>query len=148
MRNEKKLELTDFFQLFAYFSPQFFFPDTVTVLIIRHVIWFLTFSHQFYFFSSIFEGKNRQPCSGGDVRLFILSESSRYRPVRTRSVTSNILAQQRRRNGTETWRRRSCQCEHLRLRLNKTPTWWNKMQIYYCRLPLHVSGVMRPSSGV
>jgi len=37
------------------------------------------------------------------------------RPVRTRSVTSNILAQQRRRNGTETWRRRSCQCEHLRL---------------------------------
>jgi hypothetical protein len=34
---------------------------------------------------------------------------------RTRSVTSNILAQQRRRNGTETWRRSSCQCEHLRL---------------------------------
>jgi len=29
------------------------------------------------------------------------------------TVTSNILA--RRRNGTETWRRRSCQCEHLRL---------------------------------
>jgi hypothetical protein len=47
--------------------------------------------------------------------LFKLSESSRYRPVRTRSVTSNILAQQRRRNGTETWRRCSCQCEHLRL---------------------------------
>jgi len=37
------------------------------------------------------------------------------RPVRTRSVTSNILAQQRRRNGTETWRIRSCQCEHLYL---------------------------------
>jgi len=54
-------------------------------------------------------------CSAGDIRLFTLSESSRYRPVQTRSVTSNILAQQRRRNGTETWRRRSCQCEHLRL---------------------------------
>jgi hypothetical protein len=33
--------------------------------------------------------------------------------VRTRSVPSNILA--RRRNGTETWRRRSCQCELIRL---------------------------------
>jgi hypothetical protein len=54
-------------------------------------------------------------CSGGDLRLFTLSESSRYRHVRTRSVTSNILAQQRRRNGTETWRIRSSQCEHLRL---------------------------------
>jgi len=31
-------------------------------------------------------------CSEGDVRLFTLSESSRYRPVRTRSVVSNILA--------------------------------------------------------
>jgi hypothetical protein len=57
----------------------------------------------------------RSKCSGGDVRLFILSESSRYRQLRTRYVTTNILAQQRRRNGTETWRRRSCQCEHLRL---------------------------------
>jgi hypothetical protein len=44
-----------------------------------------------------------------------LSESSTYRPVRTRSVTSNILALQRWRNGTETWRRHSFQCEHLRL---------------------------------
>jgi hypothetical protein len=41
-------------------------------------------------------------CSDGDVRLFTLSESSKYRPVRTRSVTSNILVQKRRRNGTET----------------------------------------------
>ena len=32
---------------------------------------------------------------------------------RTRAVPSNILA--RRRNGNETWRRRSCQCEHIRL---------------------------------
>jgi len=54
-------------------------------------------------------------CSTGDVRLFTLSESSRFRPVRTRSVTSNILDQQQRRNGTETWRRPYCQCEHLRL---------------------------------
>jgi len=45
--------------------------------------------------------------------LFTLSESSWFRPVRTRSVPSNILA--RRRNGTETWRRRSCQCELIRL---------------------------------
>jgi len=49
-------------------------------------------------------------------------KSSRYRPVRTRSVTSSIVARQRRRNGTETWRngtetwrRRSCLWEHLRL---------------------------------
>ena len=57
----------------------------------------------------------RSKCSAGDVRLFTLSELSRYRQFRTRSVTSNILAQQRWRNGTETWRRRSSQCEHLRL---------------------------------
>jgi len=73
-------------------------------------------------FSSVSEDKQaalvaskHSKCSGGDVRLFTLSESSRFTPVRTRSVTSNILAQQRRRNGTETCRRRSCQCEHLRL---------------------------------
>jgi hypothetical protein len=28
---------------------------------------------------------------------------------------SNTLSQQRRRNGAETWRRRSCQCKHLHL---------------------------------
>ena len=54
-------------------------------------------------------------CGGGDVRLFILSESSRHRQVRTLSVTSNSLARQRWRNGTETWRRRPCRCEHLHL---------------------------------
>jgi len=36
---------------------------------------------------------------------------------RTRSVPSNILA--RRRNGTETWRRRSYHCEHIRLNTHK-----------------------------
>ena len=51
--------------------------------------------------------------TGRDVGLFTVSESSRFRPVRNRSVPSNILARRRRRNGTETWRRRSCQCEHL-----------------------------------
>ena len=74
-------------------------------------------------FSSISEGKKQaalvankhSKCSAGDVRLFTLSEPSRFRPVRTRSVASNIFAQQRRRNGTETWRRPSCRCEHLRL---------------------------------
>jgi hypothetical protein len=54
-------------------------------------------------------------CSEGDVRLFTFSESSRYRRVRTRAVTSNILSQQRRRNDTETWRKRFFQCQHLRL---------------------------------
>jgi len=39
-----------------------------------------------------------------DVRLSTLLESSTYRQVRTRSVTSNILAQQGRRNGNEKWR--------------------------------------------
>jgi len=53
--------------------------------------------------------------SRGDVRLFTLSETSQYRQVLTRSVAANILARQRRRNGTETQRRRSCQCEHFRL---------------------------------
>ena len=37
------------------------------------------------------------------------------RARRTSAVTSNILTWGRRRNGTETWRRRSCQCKHLRL---------------------------------
>jgi hypothetical protein len=54
-------------------------------------------------------------CSGGDTRLFTLSEPNRFTPVRTRSVTSNILAQRGRRNGNATWRRRSCPCEHLHL---------------------------------
>ena len=58
-------------------------------------------------------------CGGGDVEHFTLSEPSRYRPVRTRSVTSNFLVQQRRRNGTETWWRRSCLCEHLHLITNE-----------------------------
>ena len=45
--------------------------------------------------------------------LSTLSESSRFRPVWTHSVPSNILAGQR--NGTETWWTCSCQCEHIRL---------------------------------
>jgi len=113
VRNKKILKLAWFFQLFTYLSPQLFFPYTVTVLVDMSY----NFSHwrtNSVNFSSISEDKNRQQCSGGDVRLFTLSDSSRYRQVRTRSVTSDILAQQRRRNGTETWRRRSCQCEHLR----------------------------------
>jgi hypothetical protein len=103
----RTLKLTWFFQLFTYMSPQFFFPDSVTLLL----IWQLRTNS--INFSSISEGKNRQhllqantrKCSGGDARLFTLSESSRYRPVRTRSVTSNIHARQRRRNwdATETF---------------------------------------------
>jgi len=52
-------------------------------------------------------------CRGGHVELLTLSESNRFRPVRTRSVTSNILTL--RRNGIVTCQRRSCQCEHVRL---------------------------------
>jgi len=96
---------------------------TVTILPIWHVIIPHIYAPILLIFLSISEEKNSQhslqvksKCSGGDVSLLTLSESSRYRPVRTRSVTSNILAQQRRRNGSETWRRRSCQCEHLRLK--------------------------------
>ena len=73
-------------------------------------------------FSSISEDKDAalvarkySKFNGGDLRLSTLSVSGRYRPVRTRSVMSNILARQRPRNGTETWRRRSCQCEQLGL---------------------------------
>ena len=90
-------------------------------------------------------------CSGGDVRLLTLSESSRYRSIRTRSVTSIVLAQQRRRNGTETWRRRSCRCEHLHLithektllngdvpRRNGTETWRRRScQCEHLRLITH-----------
>jgi len=53
-------------------------------------------------------------CSGGDIRLHIVG-IGQVRQVRTRSVMPNTMFQQRRRNGTETWRRHSCQCEHLRL---------------------------------
>jgi hypothetical protein len=53
--------------------------------------------------------------SGGDVRMFTLSESSRYVQNGSDPFRHVILAQQRRRNGTETWRRRSCLCEHLHL---------------------------------
>jgi hypothetical protein len=97
-----------------------FFPHTVTILLIWHVIIphiyapILFFIHFWRQHAALVAIKHSN-CSGGDVRLSTLSESSQYRPVRTRSVTSNILAQQRRRNGTETWRRRSCLCEHLRL---------------------------------
>ena len=79
-------------------------------------------------------------CSGGDVRLFLLSEWSRYRPIRTRSITSNILAW--RRNGTETRRRRSCQGEHLRLNthekivLNGDVPRWNGNVTYSVNRPL------------
>ena len=47
--------------------------------------------------------------------MFTLSECSRFRSVRTRSVTSQILAWLRRQNGNETWWRSSCQWEHLGL---------------------------------
>jgi hypothetical protein len=119
----KTLELTWLFSTLHVLSPQFSF-QTLSLYFLFDVSY--NSSHlrtSSVITLSISEDQNRQhslqantpKCSGGDVRLFTLSESSRYRPVRTHSVTSNILAQQRRRNGTETWRRRYCQCEHLRL---------------------------------
>ena len=104
------LKLICFFQLFTYMSPQFFFSrhchytSYLTYHIIPHI-----YAAIILFFHPFLKTKtgstpckqNTRKCSGGDVRLFPLSESSRYRPVRTRSVTSHILAQQRRRNGTE-----------------------------------------------
>jgi hypothetical protein len=54
-------------------------------------------------------------CTGGDVSVFTLSESSWYTPIITSSVTSNILTQQRQRNGTKNLRRRFVQCEQFRL---------------------------------
>ena len=102
-------------------------------------------------FSSISEDKNRQhslqantrSVVGGDVGLFTLSELSRYRQVLTRSVTSNFLAQRRRRNGTETWRRRSCLCEHLclityeKILLNGDVPWRNGNATYSVNRPLN-----------
>jgi len=54
-------------------------------------------------------------CTGRDVGLFTLSESSWFRPIRTRSIPSNIVARRRRRKGTENWRRPPCHYEHTRL---------------------------------
>ena len=71
-----------------------------------------------------------------EVEMANYCSHDQNRARRIRAVTSNILAWGRRRNGTETWRRRSCQCEHLRLitheksllngdvpRRNGTETW-------------------------
>jgi hypothetical protein len=74
-------------------------------------------------FSSISEDTNRQHLLQANTWI-VMEETqdcshygngagiNRSGPV---PVTSNILAQERRRNGTETWRRPSCRCEHLRL---------------------------------
>jgi hypothetical protein len=106
-----------FFQLFAYLSPLFFFQ--------RLTLYFLydnsyNSSHvrtNSIDLSSIYEDKNRQNSLLSNTRSVVELTTrvlpSRNRAGRTRAVMSNILAQQRRRNGTETWRRRSCQCEHL-----------------------------------
>ena len=117
-----QLELTWFFQLFAYLSSQFFFS--------RHCHYtYLTFHIFPHIYASIilifvpFPKKNQTELvaskhpkrTGQDVGLLTLSESSRFRPVRTPSVPLNILARRRRRNGTETWRRRPCHCENNHL---------------------------------
>jgi len=110
-----------FFHLFTYLSPQFFFPDTVTILI-RHAIIIahiyapvLLIFHPFQKKNQAVLGSKHSKRSGRDAGLFTLWESSRCRPIRTRSVPSNILAWRQRRDGTETWRRRSLHCEHIRL---------------------------------
>jgi hypothetical protein len=80
--------------------------------------------------------------SGCDAGLFTLSESSRFRPVQTHSVPSNILAWRRRQNEPETSRRRSCQCEHIHLNtheeisLNGDVPRWNGNMTYSVNQPL------------
>jgi hypothetical protein len=103
--------LPDFFQLITYLSPQFFFPYTVTILLMWHVIDFLTFTHQFYTFFLHFGRKIRQrslrPHTQSTLEETVMDLRIRIegvpRLVVTRAVPSNFLA--RRRNGTETWRR-------------------------------------------
>ena len=120
---KKTLKLTWFFSTLLLFVPTIFlsrhchYTSYLTWHIIPHIYAsILLIFHPFLKKKqAALVATKHSKCSGGDVRLFTLSESGRYRPVRTRSATSNILAQQRRRNGTETWRRRSCQCERLRL---------------------------------
>jgi len=123
MRNKKTLKLTWLFQLSPYLSQNVSFRTLSLYLLFDMSYNSSHLRNNSINFSSISEDKQaalvaskHSKCSEGDVRLFtLLSESSRYREVRTPSVPSNILAQQRRRNGTETWRRRCCQCEQLRL---------------------------------
>jgi hypothetical protein len=106
-----QLQLAWFFQLFTYLSPQFFFPYTVTVLLIWHAIYFLTFMHQFYSFFIHFRRKTRQYSLRADTRNILeekvmdlrIGIEQVPRLVGTRAVPSNILARRRRRNGTETF---------------------------------------------
>jgi len=116
-------KLPDFFSIFHLFvstiflSRQFHYTSYLTCHIFPHIYApILLIFHPFLRKKqAALVASRHSKCSGGDVRLFTLSESRRFKPVRTRSVTSNILAQQRRRNGTEKWRRRSPQCKYLRL---------------------------------
>jgi hypothetical protein len=123
MRNKKHWNLPDFFNS-SPICPHNFSYQTLSLYFLFDMSY--NSSHlrtSSINFSPISEDKNRKHSLEANTRslveetyrLFILSESNRFRQVRTRSVTSNILAQQRRRNGTDTWRRLSCQCEHLRL---------------------------------
>jgi hypothetical protein len=108
------------FQLFTNLAPQFFLPYShstsyLTCHIIPHVSAPVLLIFHLFLKTKTGNTRCKQTLTvlWRRRRLYTLSELSRYRQVRTRSVTSNILAQQRRRNGNETWRRRSCQCEHL-----------------------------------
>jgi len=136
-----QLELAWFLQLFTYLSPQFFFPYTVTILLIwRHIFPhiytpILLIFHPFPKKNqAVFAASKHLKRTGQGVGLFTLSESSWFRPVWTRSVPSNILA--RRQNVTETWWRCSCQREHLRLNthekilLNGDVPWRNGNMTY------------------
>ena len=120
MRNKKHWNLPDFFS-YSPICPHNFFFQTLSLYFLFDIIPHIYAPNLLIFYpflktkqATLLASKHSK-CCGGDVRLFTLSESSRYRQVRTRSVTSNILAQQRRRNGTDMWRRRSSQCEHLHL---------------------------------
>jgi hypothetical protein len=119
MLNKKHWNLPDFFN-FTYFFPTIFLSrhchctSYLTCHIIPHIYAPIPLTFHPFLKTKQAElvASKHSNCSGGDVRLLTLSESSSFRPVWIRFITSNILAQQRRRNGTETWRRRACQCEH------------------------------------
>ena len=123
MHKKRTLELTSFFSTLHLFVPTIFlsrhchYTPYLTCHIIPHIYApiLLTFLPFLKKKQAALVANKHSKCSGGDVELFTLSESSRFRPVRTRSVMSNTLARRWRRNGTETRRRLSRQHEHLRL---------------------------------
>jgi hypothetical protein len=142
-----------FFQLFAYLSPKFFFPDTVTIPLILHVIIPHIYAPVLLIFhpflrtktgstrgskhSKFSEGRRKtvhiigieQVQTSSDPFSHVKHSRSATATERNWDVTETFLSvwtsplithekillngDVPRRNETETWRRCSCQCEHL-----------------------------------